>query len=305
MASHRLQAKSPYLIRGIGVVLFLISVIHHARELYALNGLVGPIIAFFLDGLPALGLVSAGYWLSGTDLSVEERWHVCIWCLLGATLFFIVMGLSLLIRVVEGRIIGEPIFPLLIAIETGGLAGVISGFYSIRAQKEARHAETVSNVLGFVNDLIRHDLRNDLNVIQGRADLIDADDGSVDSEVVSDSVSIIVEKSDEALTRIENTGAVAETLTGEPELERIDLVAITAEMATRIENSYDLDVSTDLPDQAFVDANAGLRSVVDNLIENAVVHNDAAQPQVHVEVVKTTESVKLSVADNGPGIPDK
>ena len=37
-------------------------------------------------------------------------------------------------------------------------------------------------------------------------------------------------------------------------------------------------------DRAPVVANAGVRSVVDNLVENAVEHNDADDPRVHVAV---------------------
>jgi signal transduction histidine kinase len=299
MDYRRLQASAPNLIMGFGVVLFLIAAVHHARELYALDGSVGPIAAVFLDGLPALGLVYAGYRLSGTDLPPGDRWRVCVWCLLGATLFGTIMGLSLLVRAFEGRVIGEAIFPLLIAIEAGGLAAVIAGYSIVRARTEARRARVVSDTLGFVNSLIRHDLRNDLNTIHGYADLIRTDADSADSERAS----VIAERADEALTRIETTGVVAETLLGDPDLERVDLAAITVEMASQVENTYDITVTTDLPDHAPVAANAGLESVVDNLLENAVEHNDAEEPRVHVEVETAAGDVRLSVADNGPGIP--
>lgn len=182
---------------------------------------------------------------------------------------------------------------------------MIAGYYTDRARVETRRAQTMSDALGFVNSLIRHDLRNDLNVIQGHADLIATGAGSADTETEFDSPSIIVAKTDEALTRIETTGVIAKTLTGDADLERIDLAAITTEMATRIENAYDLPVTTDIPDRASVTANAGLRSVVDNLLENAVEHNDADDPRVHVAVETNTETARLIVADNGPGIPDE
>jgi signal transduction histidine kinase len=54
-----------------------------------------------------------------------------------------------------------------------------------------------------------------------------------------------------------------------------------------------------------VTANDGIRSVVDNLLENAVEHNDAADPHVEVAVTVGAETVRLVVTDNGPGIPDQ
>jgi hypothetical protein len=92
---------------GFGAVLFLVSVVHHGTEAAALNGTVGPLAAWLLDGPPALALVYTGYWLGGTDLSPRGRWRVFTWCLLGSVLFAAVMGLFLLIRFYEGRVIGK------------------------------------------------------------------------------------------------------------------------------------------------------------------------------------------------------
>lgn len=305
MQYRRLGAFSPYLVGGFGAVLFLIAVAHHLSEFYALDWLLGPLVGVLLDGLPALGLVYAGYWLAGTDLPAGDRWRVCIWCLAGATLFVATMALSLLVRAFEGRVIGEALFPLLIAAEAGAIAGVIAGYYTGRSRVETRRAQTLTSTLGFVNSLIRHDLRNDLNVIQGHAELIETSAGSADAETGFDSPSIIAEKADEALTRIDTTGAVARTLTGDVALERVDLAAIAAEMATRAETTYDVSVTTEIPGRAPVTANAGLRSVVDNLLENAVEHNDADDPRVHVAVETDTETARLILTDNGPGIPDE
>lgn len=304
MHSSRLKSNSPQYLVVFGGVLFLVALVHHTAEITRVDGLVGPLVAFLLDGTLALALVYAGYRLAGTDLDWEERWRVWIWSLVGATLFVAIMGLSLLVRAFEGRVIGEAIFPLLIAAEAGGIAGVIAGYYTARADAEARRARTVGDALGFVNNLIRHDLRNDLNVIQGHAQLLATEADSENTETESAPPSIIAEKADEALARIETTGAVAETLVGEPELEPVELTAIAAEIATRVENVYDIPVTTEFPKHASVLANRGLRSAVDNLIENAVEHNDADEPQVHVSIGTEAETVRLTVTDNGPGIPD-
>lgn len=305
MNSHRLDVLSPYLVLSFGGMLFLIAVVHHGTELYALGGLTGPAVALLIDGLPALGLVYAGYWLAGTDLSPEGQRRTCVWCLVGATLFVAVMGLSFVVRIFEGRVIAEPLFPLLIAAEAGGIAGVVAGYSTGRARMETRRARTMSDALGFVNGLIRHDLRNDLSVIQGHADLIGTGAGSAESETELDHPSIIAAKTEEALTRIETTGAVAKTLIGDADFERVDLAAITVEMATRLEDTRDCPSTVDVPDRAPVTANAGLRSVVDNLLENAVEHNDADDPRIRVAVETNAETARLIVADNGPGIPEE
>jgi signal transduction histidine kinase len=304
MNQRWLRTRPSLLVSGFGSALIFIAVVHHAIEFATIDDSLGPLLAVLLDSVPALGLVYAGYWLSNTDLSADGRWTVCVWCLGGAVLIGAVMGMTVLVRALEGRAIPEPVFPLLVAIEVGAIAGLIAGHSSARARADARQAETMSDALAFVNSLIRHDLRNDLNVIHGYAESV-ATTGPADVETDADGPSVIVEKTDEALTRIEVTGSITETLADDPELEPVDLAAITAEMATRAQEAFDVDVTTELPDRALVAANAGLRSVVDNVLENAAEHNDADEPWIHVDVTIESEIVRLSVSDNGPGIPDQ
>ena len=49
-------------------------------------------------------------------------------------------------------------------------------------------------------------------------------------------------------------------------------------------------------------ATVGLRSVLDNLLENAVEHNDADEPCVWVSVDSGPETVSVTISDNGPGM---
>ncbi|MBZ6493819.1 ATP-binding protein [Natrinema longum] len=298
MAQRWLRTNAARLVGAFGTALFLLAVGHHATEFSTHDGM-GPILAVVLDGAPALGLVFVGYRLSDSDLSTDGRWTVWLWCLAGAVLIGAVMGATVLVRTLEGRTIAEPVFPLLVAVEAGAIAGSVAGYYNARARADARQAERVTDAFVFVNTLIRHDLRNDLNVIQGYADSM-----ATAPEPDADDPTVILEKTAEALTRIETTEAIADVLIGDPDFEPIDLAAITAEMATRVDETFEVDVTTDLPERACVTANPGLRSVVDNVLENAAEHNDADEPRIHVEVTVASETVRLSVRDNGPGIPD-
>lgn len=296
--------NSPLMILLLGTTLFVVAVAHHAGELLAMDGLSGPVTALFLDGLPALGLVYAGYWLQETDLAPRSRRTVLVWCLSGAVAFSFVTGSMFLVLFVEGRRIPEPLFPMLIAMEAGALAGLVAGYFNARSRSEARRARTVTEALAFVNDLIRHDLRNDLAVIQGHIDLLESAGTPGDPDEAGGDLSVVADTVEEALMRIEVTRAVADTLTGGMDVEPVDLAAITAELAGRVERTYDVTVTTELPDRLRVRANAGLRSIVDNLLENAAEHNDADEPRIDVAIESDTHTARLIVRDNGPGIPD-
>jgi len=302
MERRRVWTRAPLAVMAVGAVLFLAALLQHARELFVLGEVTGPLLALFIDGTPALALTYGGYRLSRADLPPRGSWTVLVWSLSGIVLFVAAMGATFVVRIAEGRTVAEPVFPLLVAANAGGIAGLIAGYYNARAREDARRSRTVNNALAFINELIRHDLRNDLTVIRGHADLIaDAEPGVVPDAADVDTVA---DKSDEALSRIETSRVIADTLVGDPELEPTDLVPVVTEMATRTNDTFDVTVEADLPDRATVTANAGIRSVVDNLLENAVEHNDADDPQVDVAVTTEDSTVRLTVTDNGPGIPD-
>lgn len=293
------------LIVAMGVGLAVLAVVTHVREFSALDGSIGPLIALLVDGVPALALAYAGYWLSTTDLSLRGQWTAFTWCLVGGVAFAAVTGVTFLVRVFEGRSVAEPIFPLLVAAEAGALAGLTAGYFNARARRDARRARTVSDALTFVNRLVRHDLRNDLNVIVNHAALVarssDGGSGPGDPEVV-------VDRADEALAHIETTRTIADTLVGDADLGPVDLVPVVTELADHVEEAFGVSVVVDVPDRAFVTANDGLRSVVDNLLENAVEHGSgderpgAADLHVAVTVERGPDTVRLRVSDDGPGI---
>jgi signal transduction histidine kinase len=208
------------------------------------------------------------------------------------------MGTTMLIRIGEGRTVAEPTFPLLLSIEAGAIAGFVAGYYGARASADARRARRVNDALTFTNELIRHDLRNDMSAIMGYGELLAA-------ELDDDRADAIVRKTDDAVERIETTRVVTEALVGDPDLEPVDLVEIAGAAVRQLEDTTAATVRTDFPDRAVVAANAGLRSVLDNLLENAVEHTDAAEPAVTVRIQRDHDDVRLTVEDDGPGIPDE
>jgi signal transduction histidine kinase len=100
-----------------------------------------------------------------------------------------------------------------------------------------------------------------------------------------------------------------ESLVGEdtPELHPVDLGHyLETELATARETypNAEFHVSDDIP-QVSVQANEMLSSVFRNLLGNAVQHTDEETPEVTVDVVEQAETVRVRVADNGPGVPDE
>jgi signal transduction histidine kinase len=185
------------------------------------------------------------------------------------------------------------------ALETAG--GTVVGntvvFQDITAERRREQR------LAVLNRVLRHNLRNDLNVVQGYLDIATdrVDDADLRGmlETAERKTAGVVELGEKART-IENAmgddaGSVS-TVTVEPLLAEIrdDLLAET-DAEIRIEVPAGLSVRTDA---------SVLKVVFENLIENGVVHSDADAPVVTVRAVEADPGdVGFEIADNGPGVP--
>lgn len=301
-ATGRRNSLPPFLVSILGVGLLVVAVYHHVTEAITAGIFAGPLSALLLDGIPAFGIVYAGYHLREAELNVENRWTVAIWSWVGVVAFVAIIGIGILIRISEGRSVTEPVFQLLLAAEAGAIAGYVGGYQTARARESATRARRAQTVVGFVNSMLRHDLRNDLTSVSGYAELLEED---LDGEP-HEFAATIGRKTTEALERIEDADAVVETLLGADgeDLKRVDLSSVVEGLADSTEETFEVSVETTLPESAPILANEGVHSVVDNLLENAAEHNDAEEPRVEVTVRETETMVTLAVADNGPGMPE-
>jgi signal transduction histidine kinase len=150
--------------------------------------------------------------------------------------------------------------------------------------------------------VLRHNLRNEMNLVDGYAsDLGEELDGDLGerARTIESVATDLVELSEKArdVERI-----LARTST---DSTRADFATIVGETVSEITDRYpDVDISTDLADGLEVPKTRS-RAIVENLLENAAEHNDATDPRVEVTVepVDDGDAARLVVADNGSGIP--
>jgi signal transduction histidine kinase len=164
--------------------------------------------------------------------------------------------------------------------------------------------EEKTEQLEALNRVVRHDIRNDMTVILGWGEQLQdhvTEDGT-------DALNRVLRKSRHVIELTDIAGDFVESLTdeGTAELEPIALhEVLEAELATVRDSHPDANfrVSGDIP-QVSVQANEMLSSVFRNLFENAVQHNDEETPEITITCEENTETVRVRIADNGPGIPD-
>ncbi|WP_335999048.1 ATP-binding protein [Halorientalis halophila] len=164
--------------------------------------------------------------------------------------------------------------------------------------------EATTEELSVINRLVRHDINNDVQLLIGWSEVAKQDAEGRPREYLDR-----IEKTSYHIAEL--TDVVGDLVDSIAHGESFDLepIALAPLLDTEIEKRRSVDDSAtitvlgEVPDVA-VAANELLTSVVGNLLNNAVRHNDAADPNVWVTVEETDESVTLTVADDGPGIPD-
>ena len=166
-----------------------------------------------------------------------------------------------------------------------------------------RQLEEQRDNLDVLNQVLRHDIRNDLQLVTAYADLVSdhADEsGQGYVETIHEGAEHAVEltrtardMADVMLRSTEDRQRVCLRDTLERELEEV--------RSTHTEAVVTVDGAVPAVD---ILANDMLDSVFRNLLKNAIQHNDKDVPEVVVTATDGPERVTVRVADNGPGIPD-
>lgn len=167
-----------------------------------------------------------------------------------------------------------------------------------------RRLEAKTEQLEALNRVVRHDIRNDMAVILGWAEVLE---DHVDEDG-RDALDRVLQKSRHVIQFTEVARDFVESLSGDgtAELDEVELDPLLDAELAAVRNSFpnaSFRVSGDLPDVS-VRANEMLSSVFRNVLENAVRHNDTETPEITVSSERDAETVRYRIADNGPGIPD-
>lgn len=155
--------------------------------------------------------------------------------------------------------------------------------------------------LRVLDRVLRHNIRNILNVISGNAELIrERSDGEV-----AEFASQIIQSSSHLLDTAEKERRVVEILTEQPGKTRLELVATIKAIIAGMEDRYPA-ASVEYHGPAELEATVPeqFRMAIEELVENAIIHNDEPDPHVRIDVDRTGERVHVRVSDNGPRIPE-
>lgn len=188
--------------------------------------------------------------------------------------------------------------------DDGDVLAFVSVNHEITERKEhERRIQEQRDGLELLNRMVRHDIRNDLQLVLAWGEMLHQD---VDGEQ-REYAERVLESAENAVDLTTDARELAEVmLKSETEYEAVALEQALTSSVERIQNSAGdavVEVDGSIPDTE-VRADEMLTSVFRNLLRNALQHNDEKVPAVRVSVTDFENRVEIRVADNGPGIPD-
>ncbi|AKH98240.1 signal-transducing histidine kinase [Halanaeroarchaeum sulfurireducens] len=163
--------------------------------------------------------------------------------------------------------------------------------------------ETQRDNLQVLNQVVRHDIRNKLQLVSAYAQMCQEqlEDGS------EENVENVLEATRDAIDITETARDVTEVmLQSEVDRSPVGLRNVLEEEIDDIRSGFDtvrITVEGSIPDVDVI-ADDMLESMFRNLLHNAVQHNDKDVPEIAVSARLTNDHVVVRIADNGPGIPD-
>jgi PAS domain S-box-containing protein len=180
---------------------------------------------------------------------------------------------------------------------------IISRDITERRERE-EELESRTEQLELINRFVRHDIRNDIDLVYSWSELL-SDHVDEEGQEYIDRIRVTSDHITE-LTQI--AGEFVETVSSgsDADLEAIELRHTLGEELEKVRSSHEdaaIQLNGDIP-AVDVRANGMLSSVFRNLLNNAVQHNTADNPAVYITAEVTGGTVTVTVADNGPGIPD-
>ena len=301
--SDSLKARGGLLvILGVSVGLFTLHVVHALSE--------GENFQTFLFGILipmalAISVFLGGLWIWRHTADGDNLLRVGGWCVVGVIVLAVGALLIISYQRAEGVNMSDQLFVVVNASSVGAVVGLIVGVYDSEQRRARAKANRLSQQLTVLNRVLRHDIRNDANVIQGRAELI-ADKRTDRVEQAR----TIQERADNLVEMGEHARKVERMLRdGDGDLDVVNITPLVDSSCQQLTRKYpDADIDISLPETERVIAHPLTESALSIVIENAVEHNDKQTPHVDItsrEVLYNgSMHVEVRIADNGPGIPE-
>jgi len=180
----------------------------------------------------------------------------------------------------------------------GNVIGRTVVFNDITVQVERE--QDIDLMRQVLSRVLRHNIRNELQVIQGNTAMLAADLEGPNEEIARKALS----GTEDLVSLSDKARGIEELVEQDHSVREVDLVALLKDAIRRSQREFpDVSFTVDLPATCEVRVIPAIHLAFENLIENAAEHDTAPTPTVDVAVSQTDDHVTVTISDNGPGIP--
>lgn len=167
--------------------------------------------------------------------------------------------------------------------------------------REATGRRRREQLIRVLNRVLRHNLRNDINIISGYAELLRDRLSDSDAELAGRIV-----KTSEDLAKLAETARDLDQNLSEPaDTEPTDLVPLVQETVEGLKDRYpSVTVSMDLPETLPAMSAPRLEMALLELLDNAAKHA-GEEPTIDILGERSAGRTVLRITDDGPGLPDQ
>jgi len=279
-------------------VISLIGVVLLFPNVLRLSGFDGPTAGIILAAVGTLlsaVLILVGSLLFRESFSLPQLLRITGWAVLGTVL----LGLILALISLSG--VDLPPFAAATLLSVSTFAHVLIGVRDvqrIRATEVARKTEKLS----VLNRLVRHNLRHEAqHLLAVKTRITQATTGETREELATD-VGAVADTLSEMKTNLDRIEELIDERAGL--VTEVDLTDAVETVASEFRNEHpEATITVDVPGGLRVTGGPQIRTVIAELVENAVVHGGDA-PTVEITATTTSGGVRLSITDDGPGIDD-
>jgi len=161
-----------------------------------------------------------------------------------------------------------------------------------------RREENLRLLKDLQSRFLRHNLRNELNVVQMNAEYLADRDEPQQEELFE----TIIEKTE----RILDWGTKARTIEQLIEMDETVLCNLDRQIehavAKMTDAHPDVEFDVELSEQARIQAVPQVERAFENLLDNAARYNTSSDPHVRIRTERTDGEIEVRIEDNGPGI---
>lgn len=291
-ATETIQPRHGFYV--LGWLCFGLGIVHLLVET---RGLESVLETLMIVGLSTIVLYT-GHGLAERPISRAGQWRALLVGVVIAASFTLLAVAVWVTWSLDG-INSELNFLLAFAAALGAAVGTRASLYAVESNEQLAKTNDLSKLLRINQRVLRHNLRNDLSVALGHLenieDAAETDDFSHDIDVIRDHLETLLETT----ARTRKIVAIWDTA----ETTELELTSIIDTQIQHVREAHPTGtLASRLPTECRVTAHPALPLAIREALTNAIQHN-SADVSVTVTVECHGDTVHLTIADTGSGIP--